>query len=153
MIRKTLYGAAAIAIVMVCSIDARAQQLPNYGHGRNVTVNNYGGGYGWRGGWNNGVGQWPGSGPYDSTVAVAGIAAGASVINNIINSATVSRQPPQQVIINQGYPAYPVYPAQPVVVAVPGGYVGQTVPGGPICTSFVTGYSPSGLPVTVNRCQ
>lgn len=151
--------ALAAVIVLACSVDVRAQQ-PQHGQYRGqvvsnrVVVNNTynGGGYGYRGGYyggyGNNVGVWPGSGPYDSAVAVAGIAAGASVINNIINSATVNRQP--QVVVQQGYPvvAAPVYQTQGV----------YTVPGtvyssGPSCVVAPTGYSPEGAPVYQRYCR
>jgi hypothetical protein len=153
MLKKIGYGLTAVAIVLACSMDVQAQQRANY---NNVQVNRVtnvygGGGYGYRGyGWNNNVGMWPGSGPYDSAIAVAGIAAGASVVNNIINSATINRQPPQQVIINQ---APPVYAPQQVVVGQPVGVVGQPYYGGPTCQIFITGYSPSGDPVTIRSCR
>jgi hypothetical protein len=104
------------------------------------------------------VGCFPGGGPYDSAVAVAGIAAGASVINNIINSATIARQP--QVVINQGYPAMayqsPLVDRQPAVtVRTPGIVQVQNPPyqAPPGCSAYITGQSPAGGPTYVTVCQ
>lgn len=151
--------ALAAVVVLVCSVDVKAQQ-PIRGQvvtNRTVINNTYnGGGWGggWRGGWNNGVGMWPGSGPYDSAIAVAGIAAGASVINNIINSATVSRQP--QVVVQQGYPVVgaPVVVQQPVYQAQGVYAIPNTVySSGPNCVVAPTGLSPEGVPVYQRYCR
>lgn len=151
--------ALAAVVVLACSVDVKAQQ-PIRGQvvtNRVVVNNTYNGGYGYGYGGNynyNCTGCFPGAGPYDSTIAVAGIAAGASVINNIINSATVSRQP--QVVVQQGYPvvAAPVVVQQPVYQA-PGVY---TVPGtvyssGPGCVVAPTGMSTEGVPVYQRYCR
>jgi len=153
MIRILTATAAAIAIVAVCSVDAAAQQRQHgYQHGQhrgqvvtNRTVinntnvyNGGGGGYrgGYRGGYhNNGVGMWPGSGPYDSAIAVAGIVAGASVLNSVIASSR-----PQPVIVQQ-----PVYRA-PV-------YQAPMYQSGPSCVLAVAGYSPEGAPIYYRYCR
>lgn len=153
--------ALAAVIVLACSVDVKAQQ-PIRGQvvTNRVVVNNtyngggWNGGYGYRGGWNNGVGIWPGSGPYDSAIAVAGIAAGASVINNIINSAAASKQP--QVIVQQGIPVVgaPVVVQQPVyqaqgVFAIPN----TTFASGPGCVMAPAGVSAEGVPVYQRFCR
>ena len=104
---------AATALVLVCSVtESRAQQTQQQQrqttvvnrtvntNTTNVYNNGSSGGWGWNGGYRGGSWGVPGAGPYDSAIAVAGIVAGASVLNNIISS----RQP--QVIVQQ----------QPVVV-------------------------------------
>lgn len=109
---------AATAIVLACSVTESNAQQHQHGQYRGTVVNrtvvnntnvyNGGGyGYGYRGGYNN-VGMWPGSGPYDSAIAVAGIVAGASVLNNVISS----RQPSTQVVVQQA----PQVVVQPVPV-------------------------------------
>ena len=84
---------AAAAIVLVCSVtDSSAQQqLQRQTTIVNRTVNVYNGG-----GYRYGYGT-PGAGPYDSAIAVAGIIAGASVLNNVISS----RQQPQVIVQQQ----------------------------------------------------
>jgi len=119
---------AAAAIVLVCSVtesDAQQHQQQRQTTVVNRTVNTttnvynggYNNGYGYRGGYGYGYGYGtPGAGPYDSAIAVAGIVAGASVLNNIISS----RQP--QVIVQQApvvVQAAPVYQA-PVLQSGPG---------------------------------
>jgi hypothetical protein len=152
-----MFSRIALAALVMVAISAEVQaQQPIRGQvvTNRVVVNNtynsggWNGGY--RGGWNNGVGMWPGSGPYDSAIAVAGIAAGASVINNIINSATVSRQP--QVIVNQA--------PMPVVVQAPVQQIQgvYTIPGtvyssGPGCVVAPTGMSTEGVPVYQRYCR
>jgi len=149
MLRILTATAAAIAIVAVCSVDAAAQQRQHgYQHGQyrgqvvtnRTVVNNTnvynGGGGGYRGGYhNNGVGMWPGSGPYDSAIAVAGIVAGASVLNSVIASSR-----PQPVIVQQ-----PVYRA-PV-------YQAPMYQSGPSCVLAVAGYSPEGAPIYYRYCR
>ena len=136
MLRKIGYGLAAIGVVLVCSTEARAQQQHGQYRGQVVTnrtvVNNttvYNGG-GYRGGYyNNGVGMWPGSGPYDSAIAVAGIVAGASVLNNVISSSR------PQVPVYGGYPQAPVY-VQPRE-----------------CIQAVSGYDRNGVPYMGTYCR
>lgn len=148
ILRYIGYSAAAVAVVAVCSIEARAQQ-PQPGQYRGQVVQNRtvvnnvynGGGYGYGGGYrggyyNNGVGNWPGSGPYDSAIAVTAIAAGASVVNGLINS---TARP--QVVVQQA----PVYQA-PVVVA-------PAYQSGPSCVLAVAGTSPEGAPVYYRYCR
>ena len=98
---------AAAAIVLVCSVtDSSAQQQQQRQTTVvNRTVNVYNGGGGYQ---RYGYGT-PGAGPYDSAIAVAGIIAGASVLNNVISS----RQQPQ--VIVQQVPVYqaPVYQSNP----------------------------------------
>lgn len=144
MLRKIGYGLAAIGVVLVCSAEVRAQQHRGQHHGQyrgqvvtnRTVVNNtnvyngggYGGGY--RGGYyNNGVGAWPGSGPYDSAIAVAGIVAGASVLNNVISSSR------PQVPVYGGYPRAPVY-VQPRD-----------------CITAVTGYDVNRNPIYGTYCR
>lgn len=109
---------AAVAIVLVCSItDSHAQQQQQRQTtivNRNVNIYN-GGGYGGYPRYGYGT---PGAGPYDSAIAVAGIVAGASVLNNIISS----RQP--QVIVQQA----PQVIMQPVPV-----YMAPSYQSGPAC--------------------
>jgi hypothetical protein len=148
MIRRIILAAA---VVLVCSVESKAQQHPHGQYrGQVVTnrtvVNNTnvynGGGYrgGYYGGYNNGVGMWPGSGPYDSAIAVAGIVAGASVLNNVISSA---RQP--QVIVQQPAPVY----APSGAYAIPNTVYGS----GPNCILAPAGVSPEGAPVYQRFCR
>ena len=103
---------SAAAIVLVCSVtESNAQQRQHHQQQPtyvNRTTNVYnGGGYGGYPRYGYGT---PGAGPYDSAIAVAGIVAGAAVLNNIISS----RQP--QVIVQQApAPVYqaPVYQSGP----------------------------------------
>jgi hypothetical protein len=139
--------AAAAALVLVCSVtDSNAQQPIRgqvVGGVRVNNVYNYGGNGNWNGSYNC-VGCFPGSGPYDSMIAVTGIAAGASIINNIINSTARPPQQPQTVIVNNPTP----------VVVQPNVSVAQPVyESGPGCQIFITGYSPSGVPVYVRACR
>ena len=107
---------AAAAIVLVCSVtDSSAQQQQQRQTtvvNRTVNVYNGGGGY-QRYGYGYGT---PGAGPYDSAIAVAGIIAGASVLNNVISS----RQQPQ--VIVQQVPVYqapaPVYQSNPAPACI-----------------------------------
>ena len=99
---------AAAAIVLVCSVtDSSAQQHQQHNRQYQTyhTTNVYNGGGGYQ---RYGYGT-PGAGPYDSAIAVAGIIAGASVLNNVISS----RQQPQ--VIVQQVPVYqaPVYQSNP----------------------------------------
>lgn len=148
--------ALAAVIVFACSVDVKAQQPGQYRGqviSNRVIVNNTYAGGGWnRGGnWNyNCTGCFPGAGPYDSTIAVAGIAAGASVINNIINSATMNRQP--QVVVQQA--PQQVFVQAPVQ-QIPGVF---TIPGtvyssGPSCVMAPTGMSTEGVPVYQRFCR
>lgn len=144
MIKRILLAAI---VVLACSVEAKAQQ---HQHGQyrgqvvtnRTVVNNtsvYNGG-GYRGGYyGGGVGMWPGSGPYDSAIAVAGIVATASVLNNVISSA---RQP--QVIVQQA----PVY-APSGVYAIPNTVYGS----GPSCILAPAGVSPEGAPVYQRFCR
>jgi len=163
MLRILTATAAAIAIVAVCSVDAAAQQRQHgYQHGQyrgqvvtnRTVVNNTnvynGGGGGYRGGYhNNGVGMWPGSGPYDSAIAVAGIVAGASVLNGVIASSR-----PQPVIMQQ--PVYqapaPVYQAPAPVYQAPV-YQAPMYQSGPSCVLAAAGYSPEGAPIYYRYCR
>lgn len=146
--------ALAALVVMTCSVEVKAQQ-PIRGQviSNNVQVNNNWGGGGWNRGYGNYtyncVGCFPGAGPYDSTIAVAGIAAGASVINNIINSATASRQP--QVIVQQAPPVVIAAPVQqiPGVVTIPGTVYSSGVG----CVMAPTGMSTEGVPVYQRYCR
>lgn len=164
MLRKFLL---ASAIVLACSAEVRAQQrVPQghhgAGHGQSSVYNNrtvvnnnyYGGGGGWNRGYygGGGYGYWPGSGPYDSAIAVAGIVAGASIINNLIAAPryyapppTVYVQPAPQVVYTQ--PQTVVVQQPPVVVNAQPQYVG---PQG--CNSFNTGTNPTGGPVFITTC-
>ena len=111
MINTVLKIAAATALVAVCSItESQAQSPAYYGVSRAQGVPPaYGYAQPYRGGGsysgygnytynNNCTGCFPGSGPYDSQIAVTGIAAGASVINGLIGAVVQTRQQqaPQQ---------------------------------------------------------
>lgn len=162
MIRILTATAAAIAIVAVCSVDAAAQQHQHgqhrgqhyqQGQHRQVVINRstvitntsvYNGrGRGYQHGYHNGgVGRWPGSGPYDSAIAVAGIVAGASVLNSVIASSR-----PQPVIVQQ-----PVYQAPAPVYQAPV-YQAPMHQSGPGCVLAVAGYSPEGAPIYYRYCR
>ena len=153
MFSKTLLGLAAVVAVVTASAETRAQNQPYRGQVvvNRTTVNNVynGGGYGWNGGaartWNyNCTGCYPGSGPYDSAIATTGIAAGAAVLTGVIGMIASQRQQPQTVIVNN---------PQPVVVAPPAGVAEPAYQSGPFCQTFITGYSPNGVPVYVRSCR
>ena len=91
----------AAAIVLACSASE--------GHAQQRTFNY------------NATGAWPGSGPYDSGIAKSGIWAGASIINNLINT----RAQPRFV----GVPVSPGFVQPQIILLQPQCYqavVGQT---------------------------
>lgn len=140
--------AVAAGIVLGCSIDAKAQG-PIRGQvvGGPVINNtyNYGGGYGYRGNYTyNCVGCFPGAGPYDSTIATTAIAAGAGVLGAAIGALAAKPAQPQTVIIQNPTP----------VIVQPGISVNEPVyQSGPNCQIFISGYSPSGVPVYIRSCR
>ena len=79
----------------------------------------------------NCTGCYSGSGPYDSAIAVTGIAAGAGIISQLIGAATAPRQ---------------VYVQQPVVVYQ------QPVYRQPVCGNVYLGSNQYG-PITQYVCQ
>ena len=155
--------AIATAIVLGCSItESQAQQVgrgqvvnPTVQVNRTVINNVYRGGYGYGYGYRNGVGNWPGSGPYDSMIAVTGIAAGASIINNLINSTAQPRYPQPTVVYQQPQVVYA--PAPQTIVVQPAPQVVYQQPAYPnlqgACQSYITGQNPQGGNVYVSTCH
>lgn len=142
------FGIAA-AIVLACSAEAAAQPIRGQVVENRTVINNTWNGGGYGGGpnrtWNyNCTGCFPGSGPYDSSIATSGILAGASVLSGVIGIIAQQRQQPQTVIINN---------PQPVVIAPPSGIAEPVYQSGPNCQTFITGYSPAGVPVYVRACR
>lgn len=91
------------------------------------------------------TGCFPGAGPYDSAIAVAGIAAGASVLNTLIGAAI---QRPAQVVINQVGPigATPAPAAERLkAVGDPRATAG--------CTLYMSGQSTTDGPLYITVCR
>jgi len=140
--------AATIAAVMLPAA-AVAQCAGGYCGG-------YGYGYGRPGTYNTNVtGAWPGSGPYDSSIATSGIMAGASVLNNIISSAMAPRPvvAPQSVTVIPQTPASGQYGT--VVLPAPGASPGtaRVISSGPVCSMAVLGYDSFGRAIMTPVCQ
>lgn len=151
--------AVSTVLVLAAATPAAAQQQQNNRVVTNNTVINNMGGYrapnwngsygnygGYQRGWNNGVGMWPGSGPYDSAIAVTGIAAGATVLNTLIGAVTQPR------VVVQQQPVYQpnVVVQQPVVVQQQPVYGMATSNG---CIQTPAGMDPYGRTVYTMVCQ
>lgn len=116
----------------------------------------YGYGYGRPGTYNTNVtGAWPGSGPYDSSIATSGIMAGASVLNNIISS--VLTPPPVVAPQPVTVVAQPAVSGQygTVVMPAPGAAPGtaRVISSGPVCSMAVLGYDSFGRAIMTPICQ
>lgn len=144
---KNIMLAASIAAVMLPAA-AVAQCAGGYCGG-------YGYGYGRPGTYNTNItGAWPGSGPYDSSIATSGIMAGASVLNNIISSAMA----PRPTVVTQPVPVIqsaPVPQIGTVVVPAPGATQGtsRVISSGAVCSMAVLGYDTFGRAIVTPICQ
>jgi len=108
MLKNIGYGLAALAIVLGCSIDARAQNRGTVVSNHTTIVNNYGrpiGGYGY--GYRGCGGCWVG--PAVGGLAV-GIAAGVLIDR--------AMQPPAPVVVSPGYVVAP--PPRDCIQAISG---------------------------------